>query len=122
MTFFTRAKQYPPLLVRLMARRDHKPMSNMDVVEWSGLPLDMVWDISTKMSWDGVDLETLRKFTVACNMDFTSSKQMRRADDYLRKQPVTWQYLRKSPHWKNQFEPLTIILLRWGESRNKSNG
>lgn len=119
MTFFTHARQYPPLIVRLMAKRKPygPPMLDAEIVQDSGLQPGVVFDLSMRMTWDGIDLPTLEKFTKACRMDFTSGKDMRRARQYLQKKPVTWKYLRQSPHWKSQFEPLALILKRWGESR-----
>lgn len=106
MSFWTRAETIPPILVRLLARRRHgPPLTDAEISAASGLSVAQVFAISQCTDWSGIDLPTMRKFLVACEVDFESFTQMKRVDSYLASNP-TWQALRKSPQWKPYFEPL----------------
>jgi hypothetical protein len=106
MTFWQRAEQMPPILVRLLARKSRsRPLGFHEIAEASGLPIIMVYCISESTSWDGVAVNEMRAFLCACRCDFCDKKQMRRVNAYVASKP-TWQYLRKSHDWKTYYEPL----------------
>ena len=113
MTFWKRAELMPPILVRLLARTKHgPPLQSLEIADRSGLPVPTMDLLSKSTSWIGWDFPTARRFLVACGCDFCDRKHMRRVDAYSRSKP-TWQYLRKSPEWKQYYEPL---LRRWRAS------
>lgn len=106
MTFWERADNLPPILVRLLARKAHgRPLALHEIAEASRLPIIEVYYLSESTSWDGVPVNKMRSFLSACGCDFCDPKQMRRVDGYVQSKP-TWQYLRKSPDWRAYYEPL----------------
>ena len=112
MTFWTRANHFPPVLVRLLAKRPHGPaLTDQEISRASGLPLMRVHMLSQSTDWSGVDLITMRQFLIGCGVDFCNSTQMERVHKYLVKRP-TWKYLRVSPHWRPLYEPLMRIYKR----------
>jgi hypothetical protein len=108
MNFWTRSERIPPILVRLLARRKHgPPLSDREIAEASSLPIHQVFCISQSLTWDGIDLPTMRKFLTGCKVDFENTKQMDRVEAYLRIKPApSWQHLRMSPDWLTFYAPL----------------
>jgi hypothetical protein len=120
MTYYDRAASFKPALVRLLARdrRYGKAMTSDEV--WLRCPTlarAEVEAISQSTSWKGIDLDHIREFTQACNVDLTDSATMRRMTDYLRKgakgKGPTFKYLVASPGWSDYFYPL---LIKWRKS------
>lgn len=106
MSFWTKAEEFPPILVRLLARRRHgPPLTDEEISRASGIPIYQVFLISQSLDWKGIDIPTMRAFLQACGLDFEDWRQMDRVKRYGHSRP-TWQYLRKSPLWKPYFEPL----------------
>ena len=104
--FWKRCDLIPPILVRLLARRRHgPPLTEVEIAKASGLDPYHVYSISNNLDWRGIDLPTMRAFTVACGVDFDNRIQMKRVESYLKSKP-TWQYLRKSPDWIVYYQPL----------------
>lgn len=112
--FWTRLDRYPPVLCRLLAREKRgRPLTTVEIADTSGLPPAKVEAISASVSWDGVEVEDMRRFAQACGCDFDQQKDMRRVEDYLRKRPK-FTYLKRSSQWKNYYYPL---VLKWMQSR-----
>lgn len=113
-TFWTRAKRFPPILVRLLARRQRydRPMTDEEIAERSGLDLYSVKAIYWSTDWSCCSLPAMHCYLVACGIDFENREQMQRIYKYLKRNP-TWKSLRVSPHWKSLYEPL---LRRYRES------
>ena len=98
-TFWEWSEKIPPVLVRLLAKRNRRqPMTYEEIIVASKLPPVLVATISGSTDWRGIDLPTMKSFLQACKVDFCDGKQMDRVDNYVRDNP-TWQYLRKSPEW-----------------------
>lgn len=113
MSFWTRCEQFPPILVRLLARHKHgPPLTDREIAERSRIPVARVFTIGQSLTWEGIDIPTARAYLVACGFDFENREQYKRVEAYLRKRPVTWQFLRKSPLWKTYFEPLMLRYIR----------
>jgi hypothetical protein len=115
--FWAAFYEYPPILIRLLARRKigtgkHvEAMSNQMVAIAAGLPLARVEEIQQKLTPDGVTFPEMHKFCRGCNFDPTNSADRTRLQAYqyaCQKNPQrpTFLYLRKSPYWETVFRPL----------------
>ncbi len=112
MTFFERSQSFPPILVRLLARhKGGRPLTEKEIA--FGIDRNhFVWWYSQHTDWKLINLPDALEFMRGCQIDFCNTAQMRRVDDYLRKEP-NLEYLRKSPEWDNYYKPL---LIRWRSS------
>ena len=114
--FYTRIDKYPPVLVRLMARKPRgtgsgngtKPLSTDEIAESSGLSYSLVEGLSHSTTWSGVDVYTVRDFTVACGVDFTNPLHMKRLAQYLQKRGA-FHYLRKHEDWDSYYSHLVDL-------------
>jgi hypothetical protein len=98
--FWRRVNRFPPIACRLLARHRYgPPLTSEEIAAGSGLSPVQVEALAVTSTWHGIDIYTLQKYTTACGMDFTNSKQMRQKEDYLRKRPVKFTYLKRSPDW-----------------------
>lgn len=113
-SFFERAKRFPPILCRLLARRRHgAPLSTAEIASVSGLKPFLVEALSDAVDWSDVDIFVLQKFTHGCGIDFTDGHSMKRKLVYLRgkqqnssRTPPSFAYLRRSPLWKSYYQPM----------------
>lgn len=113
MSFWTRSEQFPPILIRLLAKWRHGgPMTDTEIAERAGLPVGTVLILGQCTAWDGIDIPTARKFMLGCGFDIEKRSEYKRVTAYLQKRPVTWQYLRKSPWWKDYFQPMMLRYLK----------
>lgn len=116
-TFWTRVNRFSPILCRLLARHPYgPPLTEAEIAQRSGLAPYQILTLSALPSWHGVDLFTMKRFTEACGLDFTSSKTCKRIEVYLKGRP-TFKYLRRSPHWDSFYRPM---IERWRESIARS--
>ena len=112
--FWKRVDDYPPVLCRLMAK--HRPgpaMTTKEIADKSGLSEYEVLALSEMTKWESVDLETFRRFTFACGVDFLDSTCMKYVRDYLRKRPVRFKYLKTTQEWDDYYVPL---IKKWRQS------
>ena len=115
--FYKLCQRFPPVLVRLLARKDGKVMTSSEIAEeqrkFDPRRVSVIQPEDT--SWDNFTLEEVRNLTRACDLDFTDPKAINRAECYLRKNNghPTFKYLTSSPEWKTYYLPL---LLRWRAS------
>lgn len=113
-TFWQTSSMFSPIVVRLLARHARgKPLTDLEIAQRSGLTPHQVLVISQNTTWTGVDLPTMQKFLKGCNLDFCDRRQMKRVTVYIREQVrltslnrSNYRYLRRSPDWKNFYEPL----------------
>ena len=123
---YERIDKYPPVLVRLMARKPRangngngtRPLTTEDIADRSGLPTSMVEGLSHATTWEGVDVYTVRDFTVACGVDFTNPLHMKRLAQYLQKRGA-FHYLRKDEGWGTYYIHL-VKIWRNGAPRPRS--
>jgi hypothetical protein len=118
-SFWQRCMDYPPCLVRLLARHPYgKPLTAAEIQAKSHparipmfqvLSLPMIEAISGEIGWHEIEMLDVSKFLRGCGVDFCNQDHMRRVDDYLRKKP-TFRYLRASPQWEAYYKPL---MKRW---------
>lgn len=116
--FFKRARRFPPVVVRMLARVPRgRPLTSLEISKASNIPVARVDSISRSTSWQGIDIYEMQAFCSACRVDFASRKSMKRVDTYIRgvtingkRVPPTYSYLRKSPDWEKEFLPLVLIL------------
>jgi hypothetical protein len=120
-TFWQRCIDYPPCLVRLLARHPYgKPLTTIEIQALSypnyigramseALSAPMIEALSSELGWGGIAVMNAAQFMRGCSVDFCNPDHMRRVDDYLRKKP-TFRYLRASPQWEDYYKPL---MKRW---------
>jgi len=114
--FYKRVDRYPPVLVRLLARRPRangsgngtRPLTTDEIARDSGLTPAVVEGLSRSTTWKGVDIYTVRDFTVACGVDFTNPLHMKRLSQYLHSRGA-FHYLRKNKQWDTYYRSLVAI-------------
>lgn len=84
------ADEFPPFVVRLLARANHghAPKTNLEISRASGLPRSTVGQLSGMTSWAGVQLDVLDRFCRGCGVDLL---RMRRHREYLRR--MKWSHV-----------------------------
>jgi hypothetical protein len=111
MAYLERVLNFPPVLVRLLARRRYgAPLTTEEIALASGaLSSAEVEAISRETSWRGIRYDDALAFQRGCGIEF--HKSMRRVNDYLAKRP-SFQYLRTSPDWESYYKPLLVAWRR----------
>lgn len=110
--FWVIIKDFPPPLVRLMARTcendEVRGISDQEVAIGSGLTLERVREIAYMKNWDTVTIDEMRRFFAGCNFDPCKSRDRNRACAYNRsaKGSPSFRYLRNTPHWQDTYMPL----------------
>ncbi len=105
MTVTDRFNNFPPILVRLLARQDCKPLSSRHIEAHSGLDLATVEFISQQTDWKEIRLPDALDFLRGCDLVIDDTAAWRRTMDYLSKRP-TFRYLRCCEGWKVYYEPM----------------
>lgn len=120
MTYLDRIQNFPPILLRLLARHRYgKPLTTDEIVERSGTMPDVcnllsapeVEAISKSTNWKGIGVHECLSFQRGCGIQFDDAKAMHRVNDYLKKLPkmkLPFEYLRLSPQWKSYYIPLIV--------------
>lgn len=118
--FWEALEAFPPILVRLAARRcvagkNVVALSHQEIAITAGIPLTRVVQISESFSFDDVTVGETRRFCAACNFDPTRPADRERQREYLRQCQIRQMhqppyYLRHSPWWESQFQPLILRL------------
>ena len=114
---FTLLERYPPMLVRLLARRDRQTITTERIALDMGTTPMFVLQIASRHDWRGLSIDNFMGFTCACNLDLTSTVDVNRVETYLRKNrghPM-FKYLVRDPEWKTYYLPL---LVNWRKSLN----
>ena len=120
---------FPPPYCRCLAKRPGGGTADMAVTDAelaiaSGIPLVRVREISRMENWNGVAMDEMRRFFVACNFDPTNATHRDRVAKYQnicrKRKSVPFHYLRRSPKWETEFLPLLLQAKRIMTSRNKS--
>ena len=109
-----RLNEFPPALVRCMAREKIKgkrvrALSDEEVAIASDLSVDIVRGVSVQSSWDDIPVGLARKFCEGCRFDPLVSEDRNRAGSYMRSNPQ-FTYLKEHPHWVKTFLPLVKSL------------
>lgn len=116
--------KYPPVLVRLLARRKTCPRSRRHIIALrdpevaigGGLPLRDVRRIQRKVDWDDVTIGDAKRFCKGCGFDPFNFRDRQRFVNYCRHKTVKWEWLHQSGAWESTFRPLIGV---W---RNHTNG
>jgi len=109
-SFYNYAREYPPILVRLLARKKSGPPLTTAEISWfsaGALSEYEVNTISALTDWDSVPFGKMRAFLVACGTSFTDPASMNRKRVYL-KQEHKFLYLRKSHEFETILKPLVL--------------
>lgn len=107
-SLWAKLDQYPPVLVRLLARHpDGKVMSDTDIARQPGLTLAEVRRLSLLPDWHDVSVPLMRAFVHACRMDFCNREQMRNANRYINRDPK-FRHLVRDPNFPAYREMLRV--------------
>lgn len=102
-------KDFPPIVCRLLSRTGEegaiRPLSTAEIATTSGLTTMQVMSLSWRDSWDDVPFRDMKRFSEACGVYLDNRNNLRKHTSYIKGMP-TWKYLRKSPLWRELFEPL----------------
>lgn len=122
MTYLERINNFPPILVRLLARKRYgPPLTTEEISDRTRNPNAQcqyflspaeIEEISKCIDWTRISLLSSLSFQLGCGIEFHDNTAMRRVNDYLTRKP-TFRYLRASPLWKSYYLPL---LIRWRKS------
>lgn len=107
-------EEYPPALVRLLARRQFAPkhvraMSDQEIAVGGELPVVEIQKISRMTSWDSLPISKIKSFCLGCNFDPFNCYDRNRARAYTRSS-AKFSYLKQSGHWETVFLPLIKLL------------
>lgn len=116
-----RLRQFPPLVVRLLARHpgrrgsQQRVMTDAEIARRSKgkLAEAHVACLSRATSWDDIPVGQMIAFTKACGVDFDSRRAMMVHTKYLRrniKQNLgpAFAYLRKDDQWESRWKPMIL--------------
>lgn len=108
-SLWTKLDQYPPVLVRLLAKHpDGRVMSDTDIVRADpGLSLAEVRRLSLLPDWQNVSVSLMRAFVRACRVDFANREQMRNANRYVTRDPK-FRHLTRDPNFPAYREMLRV--------------
>lgn len=107
---------FPPIACRLLARKITKTGGTVaktvhEIASTAGMSVMEVNSLSWQPSWDSLTVDELKRFSLACGVDFTSRDIMRAHSSYLRKNP-SFKYLKKSPEWENVYKPMIVAYVQ----------
>lgn len=112
MNIWTKLRKFPPVLIRLMAMRDRRAMSDAEIVAFSDGNLDLsdVKRLSYLTSWDDVSIRDFRSFVMACNADIGDSTLFKTLNQRRRgKRPLNWDHLRKHYQWQDFRQMIEVL-------------
>lgn len=76
---FELAEKFPPHVCRLLARKANgrRPMSCRDLAVEAGLSKSYVAELSRKRTWAGIPIDVVEKFSLACGVDLTRTRNVK---------------------------------------------
>lgn len=113
MTTTEKFQNFPPVLVRLLARHRYgRPFSGDEIAETSDLILPHVQTYSWHTHWSHIGVTDALKFMDGCGLGIDDHQAWRRTVGYLNHKP-TFRYLRASPDWERFYK---LLLTHWRKS------
>lgn len=108
MTIWKKLQNFPPVLVRLLAKDGRTAMSDRQIVDASGgaLTLADVKRLSLLDSWDDVSVRHMREFTMACRVELSNREDWRNAYRYMKR--PKFEHLRTHQEWPYFRELLAV--------------
>lgn len=108
MTIWKKLQNFPPVLVRLLAKDGRNAMTDRQIVEASdgALTLADVKRLSLLDSWEEVNVRHLREFTTACRVDLSDRNEWRNACRYMKR--PKFEHLRTHQEWPYFRELLAV--------------
>jgi hypothetical protein len=109
MTFWKYLEDFPPPLVRILARRSQGrintvPLTDEEIAIGGQFPLERVREIMFSTSWEAIPFGEVKRFLVGCSFDPTDYQHRHRATAYAR--GGKYKYWTKSPMYQSHFVPL----------------
>jgi len=114
MKIWEKLEQFPPPLVRCLARRKMRgravrALSDQEVaIQSDGLTTLEVRAVSSTEDWDSISIGTAKSFCKGCGFDPLSAQDRNGAGAYMRSNPQ-FVYLKNHAHWKTTFLPLVKL-------------
>lgn len=102
-SIWTKIDLFPPVMCALLASERgkqgvHRVLTDEEVSRRSGIPMSRIGELFFTTSWDNVTVDEMRRFTIACGIDFADRDTMRlMLENYRRK--VKFARLRHHPDW-----------------------
>lgn len=103
--FWAKFDMFPPAIVRLLAA-DRSPgktvaLTDEQIAERSGMKVSDVQRIYWSMSWDDVTVRDMKRFVVACNVNYGDPEVMKVLSRRIGADSgFKWKHLRKSPNFR----------------------
>lgn len=103
--------EFQPWKARILARRVYNDnrkepasLSNSQISEVSGIPLDQVIALGFKNEWDDVPLGDIINFLEACNIDPFTSRSRWIARQTIKQNKLM--FLQEAPHFNDEIVPI----------------
>lgn len=106
MTIWAKLDKFPPVLIRLLARKGGEAMTDAEISSAATLPIGTVKRLSYTKQWDDVPIEEAMRFMKACGCDIDDRETFRNLNRYL-KNP-RFEHLRRHKQWP-QFQELLAV-------------
>lgn len=111
--FWTRLKQFPPVLCRLIARVEvqpnvYRPKTTHEIARDGGIPVRDVLVLAQSPTWDGTPIETLHGYMIGCGFDFSDGESMEKLRLYVKSGPK-FSHLKRTGQFKSYWIPLVRI-------------
>lgn len=110
LTLQSKLDRFRPVLCRLLARRlQARPrlliaLTDEELAERASLPISEIKRLSWSLTWQGVPVDAMLAFMLACGVDLDDRRSLERNWKLLRS--GCGSYLRASPQWQTLFVPL----------------
>jgi hypothetical protein len=99
MSIWDKLAEFPPVLVRLIAKDGRQAMTDVEIVASSlgKLSLADVRKLSLLTTWDQVTIRETRAFLIACNVNLADRSSWRNTHRYVKN--ARFQHLRQHREW-----------------------
>ena len=109
----TRFKRFPPIVCRLLARKNIssrssnalEPMPDEEIAKRAGMSVAEVRSLSWQTSWDSVPCGIMLRFSESCGVDFSSRDSMNKHSRYIRNRH-RFVYLKRHPQYNTLWKPM----------------
>ena len=112
-TFWQKIEGVPPILCRLLARSGggryaDRILTDEEIASRAGLRISEVKSLSWKTSWEDVPHGLVRRFSLACGVDFTDINNLKKHKRMIMREARSFWHIRKSPDRQRYMEMLRV--------------